>query len=464
MKNAFWVIFICYASLANAATEETLTFGRFGQVRLYRQTDNPQHVVLFVSGDGGWNSGVVDMAKELAKQDALVVGIDIVHYLAALAKSTEPCLYPAADFELLSKFVQQKLNFRQYNTPVLVGYSSGATLVYALLVQAPPATFRGAISLGFCPDLSLDKPMCKGSGLEWRPGAKGKGCIFAPNHTLETPWIALQGEIDQVCDTQQTNEFVHQVKNGTLVLLPKVGHGFSVSKNWLPQFKDAFRKIIHSPAAEPPVNLATEINDLPLVHILAKEASSDLFAVHITGDGGWGVTDKGIANSLVERGISVVGLNSLKYFWTKRTPAEAGRDLQRVLQSYSVSWNKNKIILIGYSLGADVLPFMISELAQEWRNRIVLVVLLGPSETVEFEFHLTDWVSGSNKTGAYAVVPEVAKLRGLNILCFCGQGDKEAICEKLAPDLATTVPLAGGHRIGGNFTPIVTRILAELKN
>src|SRR5919108_4336596 len=148
------------------ATSDSLAFGRFGTVALYRRTEHPSSVALFVSGDGGWNLGVVGMAQELASMDVLVVGIDIRDYRAALARASEACSYPAAEFEALSQYVQKRLGFARYTPPVLVGYSSGATLVYATLAQAPPNTFRGAISLGFCPDLLLSRPLCKGSGLE----------------------------------------------------------------------------------------------------------------------------------------------------------------------------------------------------------------------------------------------------------------------------------------------------------
>ena len=125
-----------------AVRVDTLRHGRFGPVVLYRQREHPSQVVLFVSGDGGWNRGVVRMAEELATMDALVVGIDIRHYLRALAAAREPCSYPAADFEALSQWLQQRLGFPGYVPPVLAGYSSGATLVYATLAQSPPNTFR----------------------------------------------------------------------------------------------------------------------------------------------------------------------------------------------------------------------------------------------------------------------------------------------------------------------------------
>ena len=109
-----------------ASSEGLERFGRFGELALYRDRPQPSQVVLFVSGDGGWNQGVVDMAKALASLDALVIGIDIRTYLAALSKSDHKCLYPAADFEALSQYLQKKLDFPSYRIPVLVGYSSGA--------------------------------------------------------------------------------------------------------------------------------------------------------------------------------------------------------------------------------------------------------------------------------------------------------------------------------------------------
>lgn len=60
-------------------------------------------------------------------------------------------------------------------------------MVYALLVQAPPDTFAGAISMGFCPDLPIKKPFCKGNGLEAEPLPKGKGYNFYPPDPLKIP-------------------------------------------------------------------------------------------------------------------------------------------------------------------------------------------------------------------------------------------------------------------------------------
>lgn len=457
------LILVWLAPLSALAAETNLEFGRFGKIALYQPAHQPSQVVLFVSGDGGWNLGVVDMARELSSLDALVAGIDINHYLKSLRNSKEACSYPAADFEALSKYIQKKLNLPRYKIPILVGYSSGATLVYAILAQAPPNTFSGAISMGFCPDLPLIKPLCKGYGLEWKSGPKGKGIYFLPFKSHPLPWIALQGTIDQVCVPASTESYVQQVMGGKIVMLPKVGHGFSVPKNWMPQFKNAFMDLVSRyKMSTTATSVSPSLTDLPLVEVARQGAGSDTLAVIISGDGGWAGIDRDIAGSLSRKGLDVVGLNSLQYFWTRRTPEEASRDLDRILRHYLKQWKKERVILIGYSFGADVLPFMISRLPSDLSNQIALVVLMGLDEKIDFEFHLSDWISGSADTHALPVLPEVKKLKGKKLLCLQGSEENDSLCRRLDSTLAKTIILQGGHHFGGDYDGISRIILNEL--
>ncbi len=447
---------------ASAAGQETFSFGRFGTVTLYQDTAAPHSLALFVSGDGGWNRGVVDMARAIASGGGLVAGIDITHYRRQLESSREACVYPAADFEALSKFIQKKKKFPMYLPPVLIGYSSGATLVYATLVQAPVNTFAGAISLGFCPDLPLRKPLCRGYGLEWTAAPNVKGYSFRPAPGLQTPWIVLQGDIDQICSPVDTETFVRQTGKASLIALDKVGHGFSVQKNWLPQFKEAFSQLLQ-PSSEVGTAAPPDISDLPLIEVPPKQWRQDLLAVILSGDGGWASIDRSLGNTLADRGIGVVGFNSLKYFWKRRTPEEAGRDLERLLRYYLKIWKKPRAMLIGYSLGADVLPFMANRLAPEVAEKIQLIGLLGPSRTVDFEFHIVEWLGWSRKKNALPLLPEVEKLRGKKILCFFGANESDSLCHLLEPGLAICIRLGGGHHFGGDYESIAARILKELE-
>lgn len=443
------------------ATESTVEFERFGTVHLYSQTAGPTaNVVLFVSGDGGWNQGVVDMARELATGNVLVAGIDITHYMKELAAEKEACVYPASDFEALSQFLQKSRGYSSYVKPILVGYSSGATLVYATLVQAPATTFKGGLSLGFCPDFALSRPLCKGSGLEFEPGPKGKGVNFLPTRTLKVPWVALQGEIDKVCDPPSTQKFVAQVPGAEVVMLPKVGHGYSVPRNWLPQFRGEFAKIAAAPDATEPAPASVEsLHDLPLEEVMAKAPERPMMCLHITGDGGYGVTDKGITEELAAHGIPAVVLNSLHYFWKERTPDETANDVARILRYYLAAWKKSSVLLIGYSRGADALPFVVTRLPADLRSRVQLVVLMGAAEEAQFEVTYTGWLGHGPKS--YPVLPEIEKLRGMRIVCFYGTDDKDAVAPRIDPGLATIVPVKSGHRFGSHFDGIVQTILQE---
>ena len=50
-----------------------------------------------------------------------------------------------------------------------------------------------------------------------------------------------------------------------------------------------------------------------------------------------GETDKTIAQALQKDGVSVVGWDSLRYFWSEKPPAQTSRDLARVIEARAIS-------------------------------------------------------------------------------------------------------------------------------
>ena len=152
-----------------------------------------KHVVLFLSGDNGWESPVTEMARKLVERGALVAGIDTPQLFEALEADGASCVYPDGDLENLSHYLQGYARLPTYHTPVLAGYSAGATMAYAMLAQAPDGTFAGAVSLGFCVEMDLAKPLCRGDGVRFTRHADGKALDLLPTKELAVDWIALHG-------------------------------------------------------------------------------------------------------------------------------------------------------------------------------------------------------------------------------------------------------------------------------
>ncbi len=460
--------------------QRTLDYPSVGEVTLYGNTTKPQSLVLFLSGDGGWNLGVIDMARALAQDgQTLVVGIDIIKYYKKLQETSEKCLYPAGDLENLSEFVQKTLQLPDYLKPVLVGYSSGATLTYALLCQAPAGTFRGGIALGFCPDIQLNKPLCEGSGkLAMAPRKDGHGFDFTDHPAPAAPLEVLHGELDQDCICQTTCNFFENVKYVNVVRLSKVGHGFAVTKNWLPQFKQAFARVLAltdgatgimlpAPASRVPVaiagvgNTATDAgkSDLPLAITNAASNASEPMVVFLSGDGGWTGFDQQICDQLAAKSVPSVGLNSQSYFWKKKTPEQTVNDLSPVIRQYLQSWNRSKFVLVGYSFGANIAPFITNRLSADLREKVESLVLLSPDTKGDFEIHVAGMLGHGG--GPYDVVAEVRSLQNTPVLCVSGDQENDEMQKALQH--ATHVrfeKIPGSHHYNNDAPKVATTILS----
>ena len=299
------------------------------------------------------------------------------------------------------------------------------------------------------------RPLCKGSGLAYKPLPKGNGFYYLPA-ALPERWVAFQGLVDQVCYAAGTESFVKDVRGGDIVLLPKVGHGFGVQRNWAPQFEAAFMRLS---AVEVDTAPPAAVADLPLVQLPVK-TEKPYFAVIVSGDGGWAGIDREVASALLKDGVPVVGLDSLKYFWKPRDPEVLGADLSRIVDHFSKAWGKDKVVLVGYSRGADVLPFAVNRLTPEVKSKVALLALLGPGQKAEFEFKLKDWLGGG-ESGA-PIKPEAEAWGGSPVLCFYGKADKGNLCEVLDPARFKIIKLGGGHHFGGAYAEIAARILGEI--
>ena len=96
----------------------------------------------------------------------------------------------------------------------------------------------------------------------------------------------------------------------------------------------------------------------------------------LPGDGGWVSFDRGVSRELAREGIPI-GWDSLKYFWSRRTPKTASRDLARVMQYYARVWHRSRVLLISFSQGADTMPLMVNRLSPDLHRMVGYTTLLG---------------------------------------------------------------------------------------
>jgi type IV secretory pathway VirJ component len=442
------------APAALPANATRIDHGRFKDVVVYAPAGRATSFVLFLSGDEGWTAGVETMAQALAQQGAMVVGIDLPKFQAVLDSDGGQCVFPDGDLENLSHFVQAYFHSPTYLAPMLAGVSAGGTLAYGVLAQAPRDTFAGAISLGFCPTLKMEKPLCKGSGLESARTAGGSELQFLPSKSLGNPWVVIQDSTDKSCSPSLAREFVSQVRGAAIASVPSgslkpLGAAFQSLAT-----ADRSARVAPPPAA---------LGDLPVVEVAAQSGTppTDLFAIIMSGDGGWAGLDQDIAAALSAKGIPVVGLDSLRYYWTARTPQGVAADTDRMIRYYLSHFGKQRVLLIGYSQGADVLPFAVNRLPDATRARVALTAILGMSEHALFEFHVSSWVS--DDASGPATLPEVNRITGMPVLCIYGEDEHDSLCPQLDAQKIIVVKVKGGHHFDGNYAGLAQQILSAAK-
>lgn len=184
----------------------------------------------------------------------------------------------------------------------------------------------------------------------------------------------------------------------------------------------------------------------------------DTLAVLYSGDGGWGPLDRDVAKVLAQEGVPVIGVNSLRYFMTRRSPQAAADDLAVSLRHYEQLWGRRKVVLVGYSFGAGALPAIVPNLPPDLRGHVAGLVLIGAGPTGDLAFRPGSWL---NRAGpdAYPMAPAVEALKGLPMTCIYGDRDRHDICASLPATTIRQVRLTGSHHFDGDYKTLGHAVL-----
>jgi type IV secretory pathway VirJ component len=445
-------------------TESNVTVPIVGHATAYVPKASTSAVILFFSGDGGWNLGVVDMARRIMPK-AIVVGLSYPALRKAHASSSS-CWMPSGDVEEIAHSVERELKLPDYRPPIVVGYSSGATLVYELLAAAPASTFSGGMSMGFCPDLPSDHPICAADDFKATFDAAKSTAWIPKVASTKRDWYVLNGEQDQVCLPPDMHTFLNGISGAHFVEIPGTGHGFAKPVHWGGPFDEAIDALIKSAAtprsaaaagSHAPSALEPKLDalGLPLEYRWADQPRANV--IFVSGDGGWASLDDQLALYLSSHGVSVVGLSALRYFWSEKTPQQTGNDIHRladVLESGNVP-----LFVGGYSFGAEVAPFAIDQWPEADRKRLAGQLLVAPGETAQFEISPMNWVFRAKETER-RVSDAVRKAR-VPTLCLAGQQEqpRDTACDDMG-DAADYEKLPGSHHFNGKYEDVGKLVLS----
>lgn len=369
---------------------------------------------------------------------------------ALLTSQPDSCINIAERLASIASQLQKTYGIAQQDLPILVGNNAGAALVYTALAQASSRQFHAGISLNFNAKIEGKLSLCATHNFA-SSIANSDTEVFPVKH-LPASWYVFQN--GNAARDANTNQFLANISNAKLTASEQKPIAALDETLQILQWLD--------PRLADQISSDNSDTDLPVIEIPA-DSDQETLAVLLTGDGGWAEIDKRLAKLLADQGIPTLALDSLSYFWKARTPQETAKDVDNLISLYSEKWHKKNVILIGYSFGADVLPFIANQLSEANKNKLALIALLGMGNTAAFEFRLASWMNADTSEHRLPLLPEVENMRWANSVCIYGTEDTSSACAKTAALGVKVISMKGDHHFDENYNLLVKHILDNVK-
>lgn len=232
------------------------------------------------------------------------------------------------------------------------------------------------------------------------------------------------------------------------------------------------------PLAKPDLARAS-VRVVPAPGVRPPAGLDDVLAIIYSGDGGWADLDRQLGGAFAQRGIPVLGVDTFTYFWRERAPHVAAAQLDALITQYLEQWHKQRVWLLGYSFGADVLPTLVRRISPGNRARIPQLVLLSPGRELTFEIQFQSYMLGNGRIKAFvkklleqinpvqeyaALPPLLALAGGVPVTCYYGTEEAgQSLCTQAQlPPGITVHGRAGGHHLGQDYDGLAQDLLTRL--
>lgn len=195
---------------------------------------------------------------------------------------------------------------------------------------------------------------------------------------------------------------------------------------------------------------------------VAVTKPSHTLILFLSGDGGWwGDIDAQLANRFASEGYAVVGIDTQIWFGPERTVPEIADHLATLAAKYGRSTHAERIVLIGYSYGANVIPLALQKTPRSFNAKLAGVILIAPERTTMLQVTLLEQMGVD--PGDIDLAPAFATLPKRATVCVFGTGEEdETGCTLDAFKGAELISLPGAHHFDHDVEALGDRVLAAI--
>lgn len=436
------------AALPQGVLRKPLLLPRYGTLSALHPVpvSDAQGLVLLLSDKPS------PLAPEIAKK---AVVLEIPTRVLRRQGEADParCWYMADDLEMLAQSAQRLLGFGSYLRPLIYADGTASALAYLAMAQAPAEMFSGLLATDLRLQVDFRTPFCERAG--WKAWSEGGIILLSPRSGIAprpdgTPRLKL-APANQV----DLTAFIAEMPAAAPLQPAQVTAEIDA---WLSSSGDPIADTRPGPEA-------LSALDLPLIVSWPEDPRSAL--IYLTGDGGWTDSDRSMAEVFVREGHAVVALDTLRYFWTPRSPLQTATDLSRILNAVPLPI---PLFIGGRGQGAAVAAASLRRLESVAAARLRGGLLLSPSNNAAFEVSPAEWAR-SSRPGASWPVQDFLRESPLPLLCIhpTDHADSPCVLPAAAPtadgaagaaDAITVRALPGGATYGGDMATVAHTALS----